>query len=341
MRKAWIPLKLSIVGCLVILLCYPFAFPPTRAEAQRTGPMHRIGVLYPGSEASGASTGLIAAFRQGLRESGWVEGQNILVEYRYADGKLQEHSPLLAAELEGRHVECLVVATTAGTRAAIQATTTVPIVFTLVADPVGSGFVPSLARPGGRVTGVSHMAPELAGKQLEMLTEVTPGLARVAFLGDPHNSGVLQSFQQMQRDARRLGVTVLPMQEINSRDKFEQTLATIRRAQAEALYVHGGVFTHRYRERLVAFTHTHKLPTMTDGENLVRDGLLMFYGPTYRERFRRAAAYVDKILRGAKPADLPVEQPTTFELVINLKTAKALGITMPSSLLLLADEVIQ
>lgn len=330
----------KIIG-LIVIFALALLAAPLPADTQQARKISRIGFLYPGSKASGVSSGFLEAFRQGLREYGWVEGQNIGVEYRYAEGKYKERFPLLASELVNLKVDLIVASTTAGTQAAMQGTTTIPIVFNLVADPVTSGFVTSLARPGGHVTGLSHMSPELAGKQLEMLTEVKPGLSRVAFLGDPDNPGVLQNFQQMQRDAQRLGLTLLPLQEMNSRETLEQALATIRRERAEAIYVHIGVTTFRYRDRIVEFTHIHKLPSMSSSERLVSDGLLMFYWPSNLESFRRLAFYVDKILRGSKPADLPVEQPTKFDLVINLKTAKALGITIPPIILYQADKVIR
>ncbi len=185
------------------------------------------------------------------------------------------------------------------------------------------------------------MAPELTGKQLELLTEIRPGLSRVAFLGNSDNPGHVQSFQQMQRNAQRLGLTLLPFQEVNSRETLEQTFATITRERTDAIYVHIGVFVTRYLERIVEFTRIHKLPTMTSSKGAVRDGLLMFYWPNNDEVFRRVAPYIDKILKGAKPDELPVEQPIKFDLVINLKTAKALGITIPPIVLFQATKVIR
>ena len=322
---------------IVIFFILGLLSAPLPTSAQQPGKLYHIGFLYPGSASSGKSN--FKAFWQGLREYGWVEGENVAVTYRYAEGQYQRF-PAMAQELVRLKVDLIVVATTPGTRAAVQATTTIPIVFILVADPIGSGFVGSLARSGGNATGTSYMAPELTGKQLEMLTEVKPELSHVGFLGDSNNPAIVKTFEQMQRDATQLGLTIRFL-EVSSHNELKQAFAEITRERIEALFVHLGVFMRRHRKEIAEFARRNQILTMTNSKTLLRNGLLMSYAPHYSAGFRQIAPYIDKILKGANPADLPVERPMKFELGLNLKTAKTIGITFPPMLLVQATEVIQ
>jgi putative tryptophan/tyrosine transport system substrate-binding protein len=313
---------------------------PLAAEAQPAAKVARIGYL-SGSLAAGPH--LREAFRQGLRDLGYVEGRNVVIEYRDAEGKV-ERLPALAAELVALKVD--VIVTAAGTLVALaaqQATRTLPIVFAAAADPVGSGLVTSLARPGGNVTGLSLLTPELVGKCLEQLKQAVPGVTRVAVLWSPGALGE-RTEKDMLKGAevagRELGVRLQFVEARGPKD-FDRAFSDMTRARAGALTVLASVMFTNERRRLVDLAAKHRLPAVYSLREFVDAGGLMAYGPNLADLFRRAAVYVDKILKGAKPADLPVEQPTTFELVINLKTAKALGLTIPQSLLQRADQVIQ
>ncbi len=282
------------------------------------------------------------AFRQGLRDLGYVEGRNLVIEYRFAEGK-SERVPSLAAELVALKVDVIVAVTTPEALAAKKATRTLPIVFVAAADPVTSGLVSSLARPGGNVTGLSSFFPELVGKRLELLTQAVPGVSRVAVLWHP---GFLP--ERTEKDmlkgaevtAQALGVR-LQFLEARGPADFDRAFSEMTRARAGALTVLGTTMLFNERRRLVDLATKSRLPAVYPWREGVDAGGLMAYGPNIPDLFRRAATYVDKILKGAKPSDLPVEQPTKFELVINLKTAKALGLTIPPSLLGRADEVLQ
>jgi putative ABC transport system substrate-binding protein len=282
------------------------------------------------------------AFRQGLRDLGYVEGRNLVIEYRDAEGK-SERLPALAAELVALKVDVIFAPTTATALAAKQATRTLPIVFAVVADPVTSGFVTSLARPGGNVTGLSFLAPELVGKRLELLKQAIPGVTQVAVLWQPGGLGERTEKDQLKGAevaARALGVRVQFVEARGPAD-IDRAFSDMTRARAGALTVLTGAMLFTERRRLVDPAAKNRLPAVYPWREGVDAGGLMSYGPNVADLFRRAATYVDKILKGAKPADLPVEQPTKFELVINLKTAKALGLTIPPSVLGRADEVIQ
>jgi putative tryptophan/tyrosine transport system substrate-binding protein len=337
----------SPVGCIVILAFSLFVGP--LATAQTPGKVSRIGWLSPGPPPSGP-TPIRDAFRQRLRELGWVEGQTLAIEYRWAEGKL-ERLPDLAADLVRLPVDVIVATTGTATRAAKLATGTLPIVFAGAGDAFAQGLVASLARPGGNVTGVTYMAIELTRKRLELLREAVPGLSRVAVLCGPAVSWPSDPLKDVAHDEQRremasaaqaLGVQLQSL-EVRGPDDLEGAFAAATRDRAEALVVLdcAPLNVRPIFERIVELAATHRLPGMYHLRSRVEAGGLMAYGPNVREQFLRAAALVDKILKGAKPEDLPVEQPMTFELVINLKTAKALGITMPPSLLLLANEVIQ
>jgi putative ABC transport system substrate-binding protein len=312
---------------------------PLAAEAQQAAKVARIGYLSPNLAASPHTH---EAFRQGLRDLGYVEGRNVVIEYRDAEGK-PERLPALAAELVALKVDIIVAPNTVGALAAKQATRTLPIVFATAGDPVTSGLVTSLARPGGNVTGLSILAPELVGKCLEQLTQAVPAVSRVAVLWEPGavgermDRGMLNAAEVA---GRALGVR-LQFVEARSPADFDRAFSDMTRARAGALTVLGSTMFGTERRRLVALAAKNRLPAVYPWREFVDAGGLMAYGTHVADLYRRAATYVDKILKGAKPADLPVEQPTKFELVINLKTAKALGLTIPQSLLLRADELIQ
>ena len=312
---------------------------PLAAEAQ-PGKVNWIGVLSPGSPDSGSSAlALRQSFLQRLHELGWIVGQNLAVEPRYAEGKL-DRLPDLAAELVQLKVSVLLAFGTPAAFAAKRATATIPIVM-LAGDPVGTGLVASLGRPGGNVTGLTNEAGlELVGKRLELLKEAAPKTSRVGILWDFSNPAELRGQGATQAPARVLGLTLLP-QDVRTPNDLDGALAALSRARADALMVAESSGNVELRKLIVSFAQKHRLPTVFGERASVEDGGLMSYGTDFADLLRRAATYIDKILKGAKPADLPVEQPTKFELVINLKAAKALGLTIPQSLLQRADEVIQ
>jgi putative ABC transport system substrate-binding protein len=313
---------------------------PLAAEAQQAAKVARIGYLSPNLASS---PHLRDAFLQGLRDLGYVEGRNVVIDYRDAEAKL-ERVPALAAELVALKVDVIFVG--GGTRvtlAAMQATKTIPIVFTSVGDPVESGLVTSLARPGGNATGLSLLYSELVGKWLEQLKQAIPGVSRVAVLWQPGAFGERTEKDTLKRAevaARELGVR-LQLVEARGPENFDRAFSEMTRARADALTVLSSNMFVSERRRLVDLAAKNRLPAMYNVREYVDAGGLMSYGPNLADLYRRAATYVDKILKGVNPADLPVEQPTKVELVINLKTAKALGLTIPQSVLGRADEVIQ
>jgi len=319
-----------------VAICFSAA--PLAAGAQLAGKIHRIGYLALG----GAETAphQHAAFWRGLRERGWVEGQNVLVETRRADGN-SDRLPALAAELVRLNVELIVATSSAATRAARDATKTIPIVMAASANAVGEGLVNSLARPGGNITGMTLLAgPAIAGKQLELLKEASPTAVRVAALTNPTNRSHAAYTSELRVAARSLGVQLLVL-ETRSPDQFEGTFAAIVRERTAALLVLTDAMFLSYHRRLADLAARSRLPALYSQREFVEAGGLASYGPNLVDMFHRAAAHVDKILRGARPGDLPVEQPVKFELVINLKTAQAFGLAIPQSLLLRADEVLQ
>ena len=279
------------------------------------------------------------AFRQGLRDLGYVEGQTIAIEYRWAEGKF-ERVPPLAAELVHLKVDVIVTAGEAAVRAARQATTTIPIVMASHPDPVGTGVISSLARPGGNLTGLSILAPDLAEKRLELIKEAVPKLSRVAVLWNPDNLGKVLEFKVTQAAARALGVTLQPVEVRKAKD-FDMAFSAILRKRPDALVTFVETLTLVHQTQIVDFVTRNRLPMVAELRVFTELGGLMSYGANQPDLFRRAATFVDKILKGAKPSDLPVEQPTRFELVINMKTAKALGLAFPQSILIRADQVIQ
>jgi len=274
-----------------------------------------------------------------MRELGWVEGKNVAIEGRYADNRL-ERLPILAAELVRLNVDLIVAIGTLAPLAAKQATSTIPIVMTSAGSPVESGLVASLARPGGNITGMSLMAPDVAGKRLELLKELLPQFARVAVLWNAANPYSANVFKEMQVAGRALGVQVQSLGVRNPED-LDSAFEAARRQHPDALVSVEDPFTNSYRKRITDFAIAAHLPSLYGIREDVGAGGLVSYGANLADLYRRAAGYVDKILKGAKPADLPVQQPTTFELVINLKTARTLGLEMPASVLARADEVIE
>jgi putative ABC transport system substrate-binding protein len=279
------------------------------------------------------------AFRQGLRELGYVEGKNIVIEPRYAEGKFDQ-LPLLAAELVRLKVDVIVTSGPTATRPAKGATSTIPIVMTFDDDPVGSGFVASLARPGGNITGLSTLSPEVSGKQLELLKEIVPRLARVAVIGTSTRQGTAQNLQQLEPAAGTIGVK-LQYLDIENPKAIESAFRAATKERADAVLVLQSPVFNPQRAQMADLALKNRLPATYPRREFVEDGGLMSYGVNFLDLDRRAATYIDKILKGAKPADLPVEQPTKFELVINLKTAKQIGLTIPPNVLARADRVIR
>src|SRR5262245_45433036 len=308
------------------------------ADAQQAPQIAKIGYLSASTPA--ASAHLLEAFRQGLGELGYVDGKTFVLEIRFAEGRT-ERLPDLARELVRLKMDVIVTATDVAVAAARQQTRTIPIVMATSTDPLGTGFVASLARPGGNVTGLSTMSPELTGKRLELLREVVAKLSRVAFLWNPEVRGAVLDYNQTEGAARSLGLQLQSV-EVARADDFDQAFSAITEQRAQALIVPSpNPVTFTNRGRIVSFVQRNRLPSMYSVREYVDDGGLMSYGNSTADMFRRAATFVNKILQGAKPADLAVEQPTTFELVVNLKASKALGLTIPQSLLLRADQVIK
>jgi putative ABC transport system substrate-binding protein len=312
---------------------------PLAAEAQQAGKVPRIGVLSPGNSARAARNPRMQAFYQALRDLGWVEGQNVAFERRYAEDQFDRLTDL-AIELARLNVDVIVTASTPPAKAAKAATGTIPIVMMDPGDPVASGLVASLARPGGNVTGISSVAPDLAAKRLEMLKGALPKVSRVAILFNAAIPPAEVAMKEMTAAAVVLGLQVQSVS-VQGPKGFDDAFGTITRERADGLIVFADPLTFSHQELIVNFAAKTRIAALFAAKEFVDIGGLMSYGPSYPGMFRRAAGYVDKILKGAKPADLPVEQPTTFELVINPKTAKALGLTIPPSLLQRADQVIE
>jgi putative ABC transport system substrate-binding protein len=328
----------SAVG-FVVTLTLSLLVVPLTTDAQQPTQVFHIGVLNPGSPLPGP-TSSFELFRQGLRDLGYVEGQNLLIERRYAEGSAERLHDL-AAELVRRNVALLLPQGVAATRAAQQATSLIPIVMTGGGvDSVAEGFVVSLARLGGNITGVSALYGPLVAKRLELLKETVPHLARLAILMNPAHPAHAGFLRETQRAAHALGVE-LHVLEVRSRDELESPVSGIHGMGVDALCIFQDPLLNDYRHDIAALALQHRLATLSPWRSFVEAGSLMSYGPDDLDFYQRAAYYVDRILKGTKPADLPVEQPTKFALVINLKTAKALRLTVPPSLLLLADEVIQ
>jgi putative tryptophan/tyrosine transport system substrate-binding protein len=321
-------------GALLTLL---LLFAPLAAEAQQAGKVPRLGILWPYS--SSVASPFAEAFRQGLRDAGYVEGQNIVVEERWAEGNF-DRLPSLAADLARRKVDIIVAASTPAVQAAKQATRTIPIVMTLVSDPVESGIVASLGRPGGNVTGLSLMHPELSGKRLALLKEVNPKISGVAVFWSSSTPAYPVILRETEAAARSLGMHLQTMK-VRGPAGVDKAFTSIIRERISALVVLPDAMFRNQHRRIIDLAAKNRLPAMYWSRDLVDAGGLMAYGANIPDIHRQAAVFVDKILKGAKPNDLPIEQPAKLELVINLKTAKALGMTIPPSLLQRADRVVE
>jgi putative ABC transport system substrate-binding protein len=303
------------------------------APAQQPGKLYRIGLFSAGAFAA------LPAFVEGLRQLGWVEGKNFVFVSRFGENHLDRLSPL-AVELVQLNVDVIVTAGTLAPLAAKQATSTIPIVMAPAGDPVGSGLVDSLARPGGNLTGLSLMAPDIGGKRLELFKELRPGISRVAILWNATNPYAALVMRETTTAAATLGLECQSF-EVTRPNDLEGVLESARRYQPDALIVVEDPFTISLQKQIIDFAGTNRLPAMYGLREFVQTGGLMAYGASLPDLRQRAASYVDKILKGAKPADLPIQQPTKFELIINLKTARALSLEVPATLLSLADEVIE
>jgi putative tryptophan/tyrosine transport system substrate-binding protein len=326
MRKRVIGFALSALLLALSLL----------AEAQQTSKIPRIGILIPGSSAFPTSV-RYDSFRQGLRDLGYIEGKNISIEIRYAEGKEDRLSDF-AAELVKLKMDVIVTSTVPGVLAAKNATSTIPIVFWAVFDPVRAGLVSSLARPGGNITGLSIVNPELDGKRLELLKETFPKITKVAYLRDARS--LVAGLTAMQEAARALGLQLQSL-DVRSAKDFDGAFKAVLKERAQALTTSAVPIISMNQQRIVAFAAKNRLPAIYPYSEFIDAGGLMFYGVSFSDLFGRAAVYVDKILKGAKPADLPVEQPTKFEFVINLITANQIGVTIPPNVLARADKVIR
>jgi putative tryptophan/tyrosine transport system substrate-binding protein len=326
-------MKTKLIVCLLAAISLNTA---SFAQAQPAKKMSSIGFLVPGTHSSYAAR--IDAFRQGLREAGYVEEQSISIEYRYADGKL-DRLPELVTELIKLKVDAIVTGDTPAVQAAKNATRTIPIVMGNVADPVAVGIVMSLARPGGNITGLTTLAPELDGKRLELLKEMLPKLTRVVFIWDPTNSAMKTRLKEVQSAAQALEMALQSL-EVRNPKELESAFEAMMRERPSVLMVPNTIVI-AHGKQIVDFAAKNRLPLIYDTREFAEVSGLMSYGPSFPDLWLRAATYVDKILKGAKPADLPVEQPTKFELLINLKTAKAIGLTIPPHVLARADRVIR
>jgi len=329
-------MKLRLRAVTVVALAFLIAL-PLGAEAQPAGKVSRVGFL--GTVANPQTTYVFSAFTTGLREHGYVEGQNLLIERRYSEGKT-ERFPDLVAELVRLKVDVIVAPGTGPALAAKQVTSTIPIVTVLVGDPVGAGLAASLARPGGNVTGMSSQASELEGKWLQLLKEVSPKLSSLAVLWDSTNSAHVTGFKRLETVARSLGVQVHAF-DVPARDDLDRALAALDARRPDALIPFDGQVTFAHRRRIIDFAARNKLPAIYLWKIYVDDGGLMSYGPDLADLHRRAATYVARIVKGTRPGDLPIEQPTKFELAISVKTAKALRLTIPQSVLLRVDHIVE
>ena len=325
-------------GGMIVALALGVLLAPVAADAQPTGKVYRIGFI--SGQGPNEAGHLIKALDEGLRELGYVEGRNVVFELRFAEGR-QERLPALVAELVRLKVDVLVTGSNPVIAAVKQVTATIPVVMAVSRDPVGAGFIASVARPGGNITGfANNPGPEIIGKNLQLLKEAAPRVSRVAFLWNPVPPGAGTSKNVVESAARTLGVTFQSV-EVRGPNELEGAFAAIVRKRANGLVVLADPVTLAPRSQIVLLAARSRLPAVYGLREFAEAGGLMSYGPNVAEQYRRAAIYVDKILKAAKPGDLPVDQASKFELVLNLKTAKGLGITMPPSLLLLADEVIQ
>ena len=328
MKKAAVPPVLVLVLLLVVAI---------KLEAQQPGKIRRIGFLNPNPAATVSAR--MEAFRQGMRDLGYVEGKNIVIEYRYADGNAQR-LPELAAELVGLKLDLIITSSTPSVWAIQKSSATIPIVFTVISHPVENGIVESFARPGGNVTGLTILTEELSGKRLELLKETVSNVARIAALSDLSNPTQPLEWKEILAAARGLGLKLQSLG-VRSSNDFDSAFEAALRERAQALITLPQPLINAHRNRILEFAAKNKLPAMYPLADYVEAGGLMSYAPSYTDLYRRAARQVDKILKGTKPADIPVEQPAKFEFVINLKTAKQIGLTIPQKVLIRADKVIK
>ena len=312
---------------------------PLAASAQQPERVRRLGLLLPYIQSDPQAQARVSAFMAALQERGWTDGRNVRLEFRYTDGQ-SNRLPALAADLVQRNVDAILTAGTESTDAARKATKTIPIVMAAVGDPIAAGFITSLARPGGNITGASLLATELTAKRLQLLKEVLPGLSRLAVPWSSANASVLQKLKQIQAAAPEFGVQLHSF-ELRVPDDLDKSFESAVQFKAQAVMTTEDAIQITYRTRVVELGRRYKIPVASEFAEFAQAGALMSFGPSILDQFRYAASYVDNLFKGAKPADLPVEQATKFELVINLKTAKALGVAIPSSLLGRADQVIE
>jgi putative ABC transport system substrate-binding protein len=333
-HSPWSVVSKSVVCLALAALLFALCF---AAQAQPPKKIPRIGFL--GVTSASTMSARIETFRQGLREFGYVEGKNIVIEYRYAEGKL-DRLPALAAELVHLKPDVIVTASSTPTRAAKEVTSRISIVMANDSDPVGNGFVASLARPGGNITGLTNLAPEISGKRLELLKEINPKLSRAAVMGTSTNPGNAQALREVEFAAGALGMKLQNLDILDSKD-IETAFRAASKGRADVVLLLGSPFFLSHRTQVADLAIKSRLPAISNLTEFVEAGGLMIYGVSVTDLFRRAATYVDKILKGAKPADLPVEQPKKFEFIINLKAAKQIGLTIPPNVLARADKVIR
>jgi len=322
---------------LIVAFTLSVLLTPPATEAQQRAHLPRVGYL--GTSSASLEPELVKAFREGLRDLGYVEGQNILIEYRWAEGNYQRF-PDLVADLVNLKVDLILTAGTPGALAAKRATQTIPIVMAVTGDAVGTGLVSSLARPGGNLTGLTTMVPDLEGKRLEILREVVPKLTTLVVLLNTANPLTAIQWEQTKISAKTLGIQLQPV-ELRRPEEFNDAFAKVARQRPDGITMVADRFLLAHRMQIVDFVAKTRLPAIYPYRDFVVAGGLMSYSPSYEDLFRRSATYVDKILKGAKPSDLPIEQPTKFELLVNMKTAKTLGVPIPPSLLLRADHVVE
>jgi len=322
---------------LIVAFALSVLLTPPATEAQQKAHLPRVGYL--GTSSASLEAELVKAFREGLRDLGYVEGQNILIEYRWAEGNYQRF-PDLVADLVNLKVDLILTAGTPGALAAKRATQTIPIVMAVTGDAVGTGLVSSLARPGGNLTGLTMMVPDLEGKRLEILREVVPKLTALVVLLNTANPLTAIQWKQTEISARTLGIQLQSV-ELRRPEEFKDAFAKVARQRPDGITMVADRFLLAHRMQIVDFVAKTRLPAIYPYRDFVVAGGLMSYSPSYEELFRRSATYVDKILKGAKPSDLPIEQPTKFELLVNMRTAKTLGVPIPPSLLLRADHVVE
>jgi putative tryptophan/tyrosine transport system substrate-binding protein len=325
----------KLVG--IVALVITFAMCGVEVRAQQATKIPRIGFLFVSSLSSNSAR--IEAFQQGLHDLGYIEGKNIAIEWRSAEGR-PDRVPALAAELARLKTDLIVTAGPAATRPVKDATVTIPIVMAQDTDPVGNGFVTSLARPGGNITGLSTLSPELSGKQLELLKEIVPKLSRMAVLGISTRPGNAQALKEMELAATGFKVQLQYLDVLDLKD-IEPAFRAASKEHANAVLLLGNPIATSHRRQIIQLAAKNRLPAIYDRPEFVADGGLMTYAVSQNDLYRRAATYVDKILKGAKPADLPIEQPTKFEFIINLKAAKQIGLTIPPNVLARADRVIK